>query len=410
MKEYLIGERLGHSYSVAIHNAFGGKEYALKEIAREDLKGFIEKREFGGLNVTVPYKQSVMPLLDEISPLAERIGAVNTVVNRGGRLYGYNTDYDGFARLAERAGVRFAGRRVLVLGTGGTSRTVQTVCRDAGAASVETVSRSGKLNYDNVYERSETEIVVNTTPVGMYPESEGRAVDLSKFPRLCGALDVIYNPLRTNFVLQARSLGVPAEGGLAMLVAQGARARELFDGVKIGEETFEVVVRAMQRRSENLVLIGMPGAGKSTVGREAARALNRPFFDCDEEIVKETGLSIEEIFARGGEVRFRAAEKSVIGELAKKSGAVIAAGGGAVKDKANVTAFKRNGKIMYLKRDTELLALKGRPLSKNRETVRKLYEERRGLYEVAADRTIENDGDLKSATAAVLAAFTGEEI
>ncbi|PWM72417.1 MAG: hypothetical protein DBX59_06470 [Bacillota bacterium] len=410
MKDYLIGEKLGHSYSVAIHNAFGGGEYALKEIPRGELSAFFAAREFRGLNVTIPYKREAMALVEEISPLARRIGAINTVVNRGGVLFGDNTDYFGFSRLAADTGVDFKGKHVLILGTGGTSGTTEAVCLDAGAKSVCKVSRSGALDYGNVYERTETEIVVNTTPVGMYPSGGGRPVDLSRFPNLSGALDVIYNPLRTDFVLQAQSLGVPAAGGLKMLVAQAARARELFDGKKISAKTLSRVAAETEKRYENVVLIGMPGSGKSAVGKAVAAALGRPFYDCDEELVRAAGRSVEEIFARGGEEEFRAVEREVIADLAKKSGAVIATGGGAVKDSNNVSALRRNGRIYYLRRPTNLLALKGRPLSKNRETVEKLYEERRALYESAADCVIENDKDLQSAVFAALQAFAREGV
>ncbi len=410
MKEYLIGEKLGHSYSAAIHKAFGGGDYALKEIAPEALKTFFAKREFRGINVTIPYKRTAMSLVDEVSPLARRIGAINTVVNRGGVLYGDNTDYYGFSALAAKAGVDFKGKNVCILGTGGTSRTAETVCLDAGAKSVYKVSRSGGCNYNNVYDRTETEIVVNTTPAGMYPNDGETIVDLSRFPDLSGALDVVYHPLRTNFVLQAQSLGVPAAGGLYMLVAQAARARELFGGGRIGEEAVLRVAAKLQRECENIVLIGMPGAGKSAVGKAVAAALGRPFFDSDEEIVKAAGREIEEIFARGGEEAFRAAERAAVEDLAKKSGAVVSTGGGAVKDGRNVSALKRNGVIFYLRRPTSLLALKGRPLSKDRETVEKLYEERRALYEGAADFVIENDKDPQSAVNAVLNAFSKEEV
>lgn len=408
MKEYLIGEKLSHSYSVPIHKAFGAENYSLKEIGREELAAFFAKKDFGGLNVTIPYKREAFAFLNEVSPLAERIGAVNTVVNRGGVLYGDNTDYFGFSALTARAGVDFRGANVLIFGTGGTSETAETVCRDGGAARVEKVSRSGALNYQTMYERSDTHVVVNTTPAGMFPNDGESIADLSRFPALRGALDAVYHPLRTNLVLQAEALGVPCAGGLYMLVAQAARARELFDGRKIAESEIEGVYRKIGRAYENAVLVGMPGSGKSAVGRALAARLKREFFDSDAEIERRAG-PIEEIFARGGEETFRRIEKEVIEELSKKSGVVLATGGGAVKDKANVAALRRNGKILYIDRPVEKLALKGRPLSKDRETVKRLYEERRALYEDAADVRVKNVGALAEAEEAAFRAFTEEE-
>ena len=397
MKEYLIGEKLSHSYSAYIHSLFGGKDYGLKPLAREELAPFLRRKEFDGLNVTIPYKKEVIPFLDGISPLAARIGAVNTVVNRNGRLFGDNTDYFGLDFLARSAGVDFKGKNVLILGTGGTSETAATLARDCGAVRVERVSRTGELDYQNVYARRDTEVIVNATPVGMFPNNGARALDLSRFPRLSGALDAIYNPLRTEFVLQAKALGAACAGGLFMLVALGARARELFDGRKRSDGEILAACEKAERRYENIVLVGMPGSGKSVIGRAAAKALGREFFDADEEIEKRLQKSIPEIFAERGEAFFRRAESEVVAELAKKSGAVISTGGGAVKIAANVNALKGNGRIFYLKRSTEKLARKGRPLSKDRAALDRLYAERKPLYEGAADETVQNDGTLQSA-------------
>ncbi|MFR6055454.1 MAG: shikimate dehydrogenase family protein [Eubacteriales bacterium] len=251
MKEYLIGEKLSHSYSAYIHSLFGGKDYGLKPLAREELAPFLRRKEFDGLNVTIPYKKEVIPFLDGISPLAARIGAVNTVVNRNGRLFGDNTDYFGLDFLARSAGVDFKGKNVLILGTGGTSETAATLARDCGAVRVERVSRTGELDYQNVYARRDTEVIVNATPVGMFPNNGARALDLSRFPRLSGALDAIYNPLRTEFVLQAKALGAACAGGLFMLVAQGARARELFDGRKRSDGEILAACEKAERRYGN---------------------------------------------------------------------------------------------------------------------------------------------------------------
>ena len=405
MKEYLIGEKLSHSYSVYIHALFGGEDYALKPVKREDLAAFMRKKEFSALNVTIPYKKEVMQYLDEISPLAKRIGAVNAVVNRDGALYGDNTDYFGFARLAESAGICFAKKNVLILGTGGTSETAEAVVKDGGARRVIKVSRSGSVNYDNVYDLSDTEIIVNTTPVGMFPALGKSPLDLSRFPALEGALDVIYNPLRTDFILQAISLGVKCAGGLAMLVAQGARARELFDNRKRSEEEIAAAIEKARRKYENIVLVGMPGSGKSVVGREVAKTLCRTFYDCDAEIEKKLGKSIPEVFAERGEGYFRAAERETIAELSAVSGAVISTGGGAVLDGENVHALKRNGRIYYLRRDINKLARKGRPLSASGTAVKEMFQKRKPLYEKAADEIIDNDGTMEDTLAAVLKGY-----
>lgn len=405
MKEYLIGEKLSHSYSVYIHALFGGENYALKPVSKEELAAFLQKKEFSALNVTIPYKKEVMKYLDEISPLSRRIGAVNTVVNRGGALYGDNTDYFGFSRLAESAEIRFAGKNVLILGTGGTSETAETVVKDCGARRVTKVSRTGEVNYLNAYDLTDTEIVINTTPVGMYPALGKSPLDLSRFPALEGALDAVYNPLRTDFILQAQSLGVKCAGGLAMLVAQGARARELFDGKKRGDEEIAAAIRKAERHYENVVLVGMPGSGKSVVGREVAKLLGRAFYDCDAEIEKKLGKSIPEVFAERGEEYFRAAELETIAELSAVSGAVISTGGGAVLNGENVRALKRNGRIFYLKRDVKKLARKGRPLSASGAAVEKMFQLRKPLYEKAADEIIDNDGALEDTFAAVLKGY-----
>ena len=405
MKEYLIGEKLSHSYSVYIHALFGGENYALKPVSKEELAAFLQKKEFSALNVTIPYKKEVMKYLDEISPLSRRIGAVNTVVNRGGALYGDNTDYFGFSRLAESAGIRFAGKNVLILGTGGTSETAETAVKDGGARRVTKVSRTGEVNYANAYNLTDTEIVINTTPVGMYPALGKSPLDLSRFPALEGALDAVYNPLRTDFILQAQSLGVKCAGGLAKLVAQGARARELFDGKKRGDDEIAAAIRKAERHYENVVLVGMPGSGKSVVGREVAKSLGRAFFDCDAEIEKKLGKSIPEVFAECGEEYFRAAERETIAELSAVSGAVISTGGGAVLDGENVRALKRNGRIFYLKRDVKKLARKGRPLSASGAAVEKMFQLRKPLYEKAADEIIDNDGALEDTFAAVLKGY-----
>lgn len=399
----LIGARLGHSHSPRIHAALAGYNYQLRELKEEELAGFLTERAFRGINVTIPYKKAVMPFCAELGEGARRIGCVNTIVKRSdGSLYGDNTDYYGFCQTARRAGVTFAGRHVLILGSGGTSLTAFQAAEDLGAASVERVSRSGELNYETVYRREETEIVVNTTPVGMFPKNGERAVDLSRFPRLQGVVDVVYNPLRTAFLLQAEALGVPAAGGLPMLVAQARRASELFTGERIPEERIEAVLREVAAEVTNVVLIGMPGSGKSTVGAALARRLERPFVDADEEIVRRAGRSIPEIFAEDGEERFRTLETEVLSDLGKRSGIVLATGGGAVLFERNLPLLRQNGRIYRITRDVSRLATCGRPLSSSPERLREMERERAPFYERAADVTVSNDGSTAETVAAIM--------
>lgn len=392
----LIGGRLGHSYSVKIHRAFGDYAYELKELAPESLCDFMKRADFKGINVTIPYKQAVVPYLDGVSREAEKIGAVNTVINRGGRLYGYNTDYFGFKTLAESVGLSLKNKNVLILGSGGTSKTVSAVVTDAGAKSVNFVSRGGEINYGNVYSLVGTEIIVNTTPCGMFPNENGLPVTLGKFPNLKGVIDVIYNPLKTRLVIEAEKLGIPAAGGLMMLVAQGAAASELFTGVEVKD--INAAYRKVKAEVTDIVLIGMPGCGKSVIGARLAELTGRRLIDTDAEVEKKTGKTIPEIFAERGEEYFREIESEVINEVSV-GGNIVATGGGAVKRGKNVDALKRNGRLYFIKRPLSMLAKKGRPLSANGVDV--LYKERKPLYEAAADFTVDNGGALTAAVNAI---------
>lgn len=393
MQYGLIGERLIHSYSVKIHREFGDYDYELKELPKEELEDFFALRDFKGINVTIPYKTEVIKYLDGISPEAERIGAVNTVVNKGGKLYGYNTDYFGFKRLAKSAGINLRGKNVVILGSGGTCKTVTAVCRDAGAKNVNSVSRGGKLNYDTVYGLTDTEVIINATPCGMFPDTQGLPVELKRFPKLSGVIDVVYNPLKTRLISEAEKLSVKCAGGLMMLVAQGAKASEYFTGKAADIKSAYKNVKA---GVTDIVLIGMPGSGKSVIGRRLSAALGRELIDTDAEIEKKTNKTIPEIFAESGEEYFRDIESEVIKEVSR-GGRIIATGGGAVKRAENINALKQNGKIFYLRRDTDKLARKGRPLSEDKAAVERLYSERKRLYENAADIIINNNGRLEAA-------------
>lgn len=388
----LIGEHLEHSYSKELHALLAPYSYELIELAPDELEAFFRARHFRGLNVTIPYKQAVIPFLDELSPAAEAIGAVNAVVNRGGRLCGHNTDFDGLRALARHAGVDMAGQKVLILGTGGAAQATRAAAESLGAAEIVFVSRSGKpgaVSYEEAAcVHADAGVIVNATPVGMYP-NEGRSpIDLAPFHALRGVLDAVYHPLRTELVLDARDRGIPAEGGLWMLCAQAARAAALFQG----EETARPVpplYTALCRQKENVVLIGMPTAGKTTVGRLLARQMGRSFYDTDELICKRIGTSIADYMANEGEAAFRALEREEVRAVSRESGCVIAVGGGAVLDGDNVRALKQNGRLVFLDRPLEqLTASPDRPLSSDPRRLERMFYERRAIYQRAADCTV----------------------
>ena len=397
MKYGCIAEHLGHSFSKAIHKRLADYEYELLELTPDDLDKFMKSKDFLAINVTIPYKQAVIPYLDKIDERARQIGAVNTIVNRSGRLYGYNTDFDGMIALIEKLRIDIEGKKVLVAGTGGTSKTACAVARSLGAREVYKLSRNpsdGSIGYAEAYERhSDAEVLINTTPVGMFPKDEGCPIDIGGFPHVCGIVDAVYNPLRTNLVLDGMERGIKAEGGLYMLVAQAVFASEHFLGKKYPEGTVDRVYREMMMEKENIVLCGMPGCGKSTIGGMLAERLGRKFFDLDAEIVKISGKEITEIFAIGGENYFRDIETEVIASLESESGAVIATGGGAVLRDCNVRMLRRNGRLYFLDRPLEqLMPTPDRPLALSREAMEARYKERLPRYTAVADEILRTDG------------------
>ena len=414
MEYGLIGAKLGHSYSKIIHERLCGYDYALRPLPDEgQARRFFAQRDFRAVNVTIPYKKLAMACCDEVDPRAAAIGAVNTVVNRGGRLYGYNTDYMGFAWLCRRRGVDFRGRTVLILGTGGTRNTAAAVAKDAGAARVLTVSRRpdrarGELSYDEAA-ASGAQVVVNTTPAGMYPDVGVCLLDVAAMPGLEAVVDVVYNPARTELLLRAEEAGVPvAACGLEMLVAQAVYAAEYFLGRPFADREGEIErgAAALRRDILNVSLVGMPSSGKSTIGRALAKRLGRPFVDLDAEIVKAAGRAIPDIFAAEGEDGFRARESEQARRFGKESGLVISGGGGVVKRAENVRALRQNGVILCIDRPLDALAVGGgRPLSSSREALRQMEAERRPLYRQAADAVIPNDGAIGQAVDAALAAL-----
>ena len=397
----LLGKKLGHSYSPQIHSYLGCYDYMLFEKQPEELPSFLRSDSFSGINVTIPYKKDVIPYLDILSDRASELGAVNTIVRKqDGTLIGHNTDYFGFQSLLQRSGLNVAGKKVLVLGSGGASATVVSVLKDASAR-VVIVSRGGSDNYGNLGQQIDASVIVNTTPVGMYPDVGLSPVDLSLFPNLEGVLDVVYNPARTQLLLDAEKRGLVAENGLWMLVAQAKESAEWFLGEKIPDDRIQQIHSILQKQMENIILIGMPGCGKSTIGRILAERLNRKFIDADREIERISGITIPEIFASSGEEGFRKIETEVLSQIAKESGYVIATGGGCVTKAENYALLHQNGRIFWLQRDLECLATDGRPLSQAGK-LNEMYQIRKPIYEDFADYIVDNNGNTDNTVSAIL--------
>ena len=397
----LLGRKLGHSYSPTIHAYLGDYSYELFEKEPEELHLFLRSGDFRGLNVTIPYKKEVIPFLDEISPIARRIGSVNTIVRRAdGTLYGHNTDYYGFLSLVQHAKLRVAGKKVLVLGSGGTSNTVVKVLEDLNA-DITVISRSSANNYGNLHLHQDAQVIVNTTPVGMFPNTGAAAVNIRNFPLLEGVLDVVYNPARTQILLDAESLGLPNANGLWMLVAQAKESAEYFLHDKIDDSVIEGIYRKLSAQMKNIVLIGMPGCGKTTIGSALAKKSRRIFVDADEEIVRLAGKPISQIFAQDGEDAFRALETDVLNSLGKRSGIIIATGGGCVTMARNYPLLHQNGEIFWIQRDLSLLPTDGRPLSQA-NPLSIIFETRQPLYARFSDAVVENSSTPEAAAAYIL--------
>lgn len=390
MRFGLIGGALSHSFSPELHKRLGGYEYALCELSPRELPAFFEKRDFDGVNVTVPYKQAVLAFLDELDPAAARLGAVNTVVNRNGKLIGYNTDYTGLLASLRRFGPEINGKKVLILGTGGAANVAAAAAQTLGARECFLVSRSGRggaLTYPAACaEHADTEILVNATPVGTYPELDACPIDLACFPQLAGVMDLVYNPLKTRLLLTAQARGVKAVNGLYMLARQAADACALFTGRQIPDAWTDRVYAELLQSKRNLVLIGMPTCGKTTVGRLLAERLHRPFIDVDLALAELTGRGVPELFAALGEQGFRALETELIRSLAGRSGCVIATGGGSVLRDENLSALRHNGELIFLDRPLPQLSPSAdRPLSGSRERLEALYAQRYERYLACAD-------------------------
>ncbi len=388
----LLGRKLGHSYSPQIHSQLGSYDYWLFEKEPEELEDFLKNGDFTGLNVTIPYKKNVIPFLDELSPRAKTLGAVNTIVRRNGKLIGHNTDYFGFETMLLSTGVSLQGKKALVCGSGGASSTAAAVLKAHGA-NVVVLSRTGNDNYQNLNRHSDAALIVNATPVGMYPNVGASPIeDLAAFPMLEGVLDLVYNPARTSILLKAEALGIPCVNGLRMLVAQAKESAEWFTGEPIDDSCIEMIYSRLRRQMENIILIGMPGCGKTTVGASLAKILSRPLKDADAELEQAVGRKITEILPTDGEASFRSLESETLLDLGKQSGLVIATGGGCVTIPNNYEKLHRNGTVVWLKRDLDLLPTDGRPLSQTGH-LQEMYQKRAPLYARFADFSVENSGD-----------------
>ncbi len=403
----LVGEKLGHSFSPEIHGALGDYGYSLIEVPKNEIDSFFEKRDFSGINVTIPYKETVIPHLDEISDAAREIGAVNTVVNRGGKLWGYNTDCIGMREAIIRFGIEIKNKKVLVLGSGGTSKTAGYVAKTMGASEILFVSRREREGYityeDALKDHGDAEVIINTTPSGMYPDVSGCPIDIERFEKLSGVFDAVFNPLRTNLVLKALAKNIPAAGGLYMLVSQAVHASMLFTGNDIPSEKTEEIYLKLKKQKENVVLVGMPSSGKTSVGTLIAEKLSREFLDTDVHVSETENMDIPSIFEKFGEEYFRDVESRSVEKLSSLSGVVIATGGGAVLRQKNVNALRRNGRIYFLDRSlSKLISTDDRPLSKDRESLERRYNERIDVYRAVADVRVDGDGSVSETADKIL--------
>ncbi len=398
----LLGQKLGHSYSPAIHGMLAGYDYQLFEREPEQLEDFLKNGDWDGINVTIPYKKAVLPFCAELSDTARRIGSVNTIVRRpDGSLYGDNTDAYGFESLVKKSGIQVQGKKALVLGSGGASVTVVAVLKLLGAESVTVISRGGEDNYDNLDKHADARIIANTTPVGMYPNNGQAVVDLAQFPQCEGVLDVVYNPARTALLLQAEKLGIPCAGGLYMLVAQAKRSSELFTGSSIPDSEIGRIEKVLSGQMKNIVLVGMPSSGKSTLAAALGEKLGRPVYEADALIEQEAGMDIPAIFAQYGEGHFRALETELLSRLGKLSGAVISTGGGCVTREENYDLLHQNGTIVWIQRGTEKLDKTGRPLSLKND-LNEMYQKREPMYRRFADAAVDNNGSVEATLAQIL--------
>ena len=413
MEYGLIGEKLGHSFSKTIHEMIADYKYELKEIKKEEFKSFMEKKDFKCINVTIPYKKDVIPYLYFISDEAKKIGAVNTIINKDGKLYGYNTDYYGLKLLIEKQNVNLTGKKVLVLGTGGTSLTAKAVLNDLNVSKIYQASRQEDedyISYDDIY-YYDINYIVNTTPVGMYPKNSGSLVDVTKYKNLIGLVDVIYNPLNTNLVLSGKEASLKSNGGLYMLIAQAVYAIKLFKNIEIEDSVIDEVYHKLLKEKLNIALIGMPSCGKTTIAKKLSKLLNKELFDSDTLIENKIGMEIKDYIRINGEPKFREVEKEIIEEISKHNNSIISTGGGVILNKANINNLRQNSIIIFVDRALELLTpTKSRPLTSNYADLKKKYDERIDLYRGYSDAIVDNNGLLENTVDKIVEVFNNEII
>ncbi len=407
-----IGEHLTHSFSKEIHNALADYDYCIKELTPDELPQFMESRDFKAINVTIPYKKDVIPYLEWISPEAKAINAVNTIVNIDGKLFGYNTDFYGLKSLVARQNVSLKGKCVAILGSGGTSNTAYAVAQSMGAFVIVKASRTpadGYISYTQLYEMADRiDVIINTTPCGMYPNIGTSAVDVTRFKNLSAVFDAVYNPLVSKLVYDARQMGITATGGLYMLVSQAAYAVEKFINAPVDNNAVEKIYKDLYKSKMNIVLVGMPSCGKSTIGKALAERFNKAFVDTDEYIVTVDGRDIPQIFCEDGEIVFRQKECEAVSAIAKNTNSVVATGGGVVLNESNIDILKENGRVYFIDRPLELLITTGdRPLSSNRTDLEKRYNERYSLYKACADAVIDGLGTVDEVVGRIEADYYG---
>lgn len=412
MQYGLIGNPLGHSWSPEIHQLLASLPYEKKELPEEELADFLRKRDFDGINVTIPYKEKVIGFLDELDEGARTIGAVNCIVNKNGILKGYNTDLSGFVKMLEVNGISPAGKQVAVLGSGGAAKAACYGIEMMGGKPFIVSRHPGRamISYAQLYERAaEFAMIVNATPVGMKPDSDSCPVDICAFDHLEAVVDIVANPLRTRLLFEAKMQGIPCCGGFEMLVRQAAAADELFTGKVVEEETIQMCMRMLLKARRNIVLIGMPTSGKTTLAEMIASHTGRPLLEMDEVLVDRLGMSIKECFAQYGEGYFRNMETELARDLRAKEGIVISTGGGIIKNEENMRYLSENGIVIAIDRNPSLLyPTDSRPLSSTVDAVKVLYEERKYLYDKYSDAVVDNNGSLKDTFNEIMK-MTGEE-
>lgn len=406
MKFGLLGRTLGHSYSPRIHGALGNTHYELFEREPSQLQTFFADPELKGINITIPYKVNALEACDVIDPRAERIGCVNTMVRKNEKWYGYNTDYDGFVFTLNHAGIDVSNKDCIILGDGASSATVHVALEDLGAKSIIHLSRKTAPFYGDAPNYYKTaQIIINCTPIGMYPHNPANLIDITQFTKLEGVVDLIYNPRRTILLLQAEMMNIPHCDGLPFLVAQGVEAANHFQDESFSTKEIEQILRDIRREKENIILIGMPGVGKTTVGKAIGEAMGRPWIDADQELEKEIG-DISTYITEQGEPAFREKETEVIAKLGTQTGLVISTGGGCVTIPQNYAHLRQNGRIYQLTQPIENLSTSGRVLSSGGlERLRELEEIRTPMYESFAQCIVEHNRNAPETVATILEDF-----